>query len=99
MSRIQFQEMHGHRIRVLFTVQGESRTVSGLGTYEKHAKLGAVLRIDCEGDPGTFALMLEESRWNGKIIHCATLQHEFEIELGQRCRLSPAETRLGIGRI
>lgn len=78
MKAISLSELHGRAVQAHWS---RKQCIGGVGRYETDPELGQVLRIHVENECGAFALILQESLWDGEI--CPALPpFDFSIRLG-----------------
>jgi len=66
-QRRPLEMLHRRSIAVQLTVEGETRLMSGQGTFERDPDLGAILRINFPDQPDDGEFLVVEKSWTGQI--------------------------------
>ena len=64
---IGLRSLDGKKIAVHLVVNGKERLVHGVGAFGLDARLGGVLRVQCNSIEDDFELLICENEWQGLI--------------------------------
>jgi hypothetical protein len=84
MSKITLSQLHCRRVEVELDVNGDVRSMDGVGSYEQDPTLGQVLRIRVDDPAGEFWLLFPEARHTFNIQPSLRKNCDYRIDISHR---------------